>query len=378
MARAAVTITVLLGLAAPIYGFAPSAGIRLSSRVSSSRQLRTGITAMEMSVQDSVDRRAALSRMAVIAAGLSVSAATVPSPALAAGTPKKVVVAGATGQTGRRILERLAGTAGLNVGGGGRNVDKASKSLAESSTVVRGAMVQKVAAVDTAAVELKQLDVVADSVDALAQTMDGADSLVIATGFIPGNPFKMNDEAHKVDNVGTIKLIDAAKKAGVKKVVMVSSILTNGRAWGQEKSPGFVITNAFGGVLDEKLVAENYLRASGLDYTIVRPGGLKAKPPTGALLVAKEDSLNSGEVSRDLVADVAVASLSDPKVRRSVTAWIALTCAFSALMLLPRHCAAVSHVLSVALGHTTQVSSKVLEIIEDEGVPPKVFNGIVM
>ena len=218
-----------------------------------------------------------------------------------------------------------------------RNVDKASKSLAESSTVVRGAMVQKVAAVDTAAVELKQLDVVADSVDALAQTMDGADSLVIATGFIPGNPFKMNDEAHKVDNVGTIKLIDAAKKAGVKKVVMVSSILTNGRAWGQEKSPGFVITNAFGGVLDEKLVAENYLRASGLDYTIVRPGGLKAKPPTGALLVAKEDSLNSGEVSRDLVADVAVASLSDPKV-----------------------------------------SSKVLEIIEDEGVPPKVFNGIVM
>jgi len=31
---------------------------------------------------------------------------------------------------------------------------------------------------------------------------------------------------------------------------------------------GFVITNAFGQVLDEKLVAENYLKASGLDYTI--------------------------------------------------------------------------------------------------------------
>lgn len=37
----------------------------------------------------------------------------------------------------------------------------------------------------------------------------------------------------------------------------------------QENSAGFKITNAFGGVLDEKLVAENYLRASGLDYTIV-------------------------------------------------------------------------------------------------------------
>jgi hypothetical protein len=51
----------------------------------------------------------------------------------------------------------------------------------------------------------------------------------------------------------------------------------NKRAILQEKSPGFVITNAFGGVLDEKLVAEQHLRASGMDYTIVRPGGLKGK-----------------------------------------------------------------------------------------------------
>ena len=101
--------------------------------------------------------------------------------------------------------------------------------------------------------------------------------------------------------------------------------------------PGFVITIAFGQVLDEKLIAEKYLRASGLDFTIVRPGGLKAKPPTGALKVSKEDTLNSGEISRDLVADVTVAALSD-----------------------------------------ATVSKKVLEIIEDEGVPPKVFNGLTM
>ena len=43
------------------------------------------------------------------------------------------------------------------------------------------AMVQKVAAIDTAAVELRGLDVVVDSVDALAETMAGAESLVIAT-----------------------------------------------------------------------------------------------------------------------------------------------------------------------------------------------------
>jgi nucleoside-diphosphate-sugar epimerase len=252
-------------------------------------------------------------------------------------TAKKVVVAGATGQTGRRILERLAAQKGLQVVAGVRNVDKATKSLGEASTVVRGAMVQQVASIDTSSVDLVHLDVVQDSVETIAATLQGADALVIAVGFIPGNPLKMNSAAHEVDNLGTCRLVDAAKQAGVKKVVMVSSILTNGRNWGQEKSPGFVITNAFGNVLDEKIVAENYLRASGLDYTIVRPGGLKAKPPTGALVISGEDTLSAGEVSRDLVADVCVASLTDPKT-----------------------------------------SKKVLEIVEDDGVPAKVFNGLNM
>jgi len=208
----------LAALAEPAGAFAPSSGLMLARAplpVAAGRRLQ-GKAAIAMSAE-AVDRRAALSRAAALAAGLASTLAS-PSIALAGGSTKKVVVAGATGQTGRRILERLAMTPGLEVVGGVRSVEKASKSLAESSTVIRGAMVQKVAAVDTAAVELKRLDVVADSVEALASTMASADSLVIATGFIPGNPFQMNSEAHAVDNVGTCKLVDAAKMAGVKKV----------------------------------------------------------------------------------------------------------------------------------------------------------------
>lgn len=228
-----------------------------------------------------VDRRSILSTGILAgAAGLVVSLGIEEDSVAWAVEPKTVVVAGATGQTGRRILERLAAIQGVSVVAGVRNVDKAQTALAESSTVLRGAMIQQVGSVDTSKVNLQHLDIVLDSSETLEETLKGADSLIIAVGFVPGNPLKMNDEAHKVDNVGTIKLIDAAKAAGVKKVVMVSSILTNGRAWGQEKSPGFVITNAFGKVLDEKIVAENHLRASGLDYTIVRPGGLKAQPRT--------------------------------------------------------------------------------------------------
>jgi uncharacterized protein YbjT (DUF2867 family) len=253
------------------------------------------------------------------------SLAFFPATALAADNIKTVVVAGATGQTGSRIYERLAAASStFSTTGGVRNVEKAQKSLKVGTA---------------AAAPLAHLDVVEDSVESLTATLQGADALIIACGMNPGkNLLRMAAAAHEVDNVGTCKLIDAAKRSGtVKKIVLVSSILTNGRAWGQEKSAGFVATNAFGNALDEKLQAELYLRNSGLDYTIIRPGGLKSGKPSGALSINPEDTLFSGEISRDLVADVCVASLTDAKAR-----------------------------------------NKVLEIIEDEGVPPKVFNGLVM
>jgi nucleoside-diphosphate-sugar epimerase len=242
--------------------------------------LSTGSSGTALFASIEMDRRSALTSAAasLVAGAAATFVASMAPEQVLAQEPKTVVVAGATGQTGRRVLERLAAQPGWTVIGGVRNVDKATKSLSESSTVIRGAMVQQVNSIDTSKLNLKHLDVVQDSVEDLKNTLQGADSLVIAVGFVPGNPLKMNEEAHKVDNLGTIKLIDAAKAAGLKKVVLVSSILTDGRSWGQEQSPGFVITNAFGKVLDEKIVAENYLRASGLDYTIVRPGGLKAQP----------------------------------------------------------------------------------------------------
>lgn len=335
MKSAALTI-LLLSLAKEAIAFSalPSSSLRATAASST-------LFAAAKNEDDSTS--AALSRRDLLTQTITFTAAATlfSSPLIASAEddikPPTVVVAGATGQTGRRVLERLASQPNTSVIAAVRNVDKATKSLSESSTVVRGAMIQKVPSLNAAGIELRKLDLASDSTADITSVLSGADSLVIAVGFVPGNPLKMNAAAHEVDNVGTCKLIDAAKAAGVKKVVMVSSMLTNGRAWGQEKSPGFLITNAFGNVLDEKLVAENYLKASGLDYTIVRPGGLKAKPPSGALLISGEDTLNSGEISRDLVADVCVASLTDGKA-----------------------------------------SKKVLEIIEDEESGPKVFNGLNM
>lgn len=155
-----------------------------------------------------------------------------PLPAMAAASASGsgggviIVVAGATGQTGRRILERLSkkatgsGVLSVAVIGGVRgDITKAQKSLNESSTIIRGAMIQQVNSIDTTTtttngggggegrLELKHLDVVKDTTEELIATLSGASALVIATGFVPGNPLKMNVAAHEVDNVGTCKLI---------------------------------------------------------------------------------------------------------------------------------------------------------------------------
>lgn len=155
-------------------------------------------------------------------------------------------------------------------------------------------------------------DVETFSADALAEAMTVAKFLISTTGFVPGTPFDMGRLARAVDNEGTVKMVDAAKKAGVERFVLVSSILTNGRAIGQENSAGFLITNAFGNILDEKLKAEKYLRSSGLDWTILRPGDLKDRASVAPAVISAEDTLLSGEVSRDLVAEVAVDIIGKP------------------------------------------------------------------
>ena len=72
-------------------------------------------------------------------------------------------------------------------------------------------MIQQGAAIDASAVELRGLDVETLGVAELTASLKGVDGLVIAVGFVPGNPFKMTAAAQAVDNVGTVKLIDAAK-----------------------------------------------------------------------------------------------------------------------------------------------------------------------
>lgn len=259
------------------------------------------------------------SRRSILSAAAAAALAMMPVPqslaAQAPAVPKNIFVAGATGRVGRRVLGQLVDKDNLNVIGGVRNINKATKALAATS--YQG---ETQPSVDPASVTLAELDVVKEPVETITEALKGVDALVISIGFVPSDPFSQGwDKAAKaVDDVGTIKLIDAAKTAGVNKVVMVSSILTDASAWGQQTSSVYRLTNFFGGVLDQKLVAEKYLRSSGLDFTIVRPAGYKSGPVSGNLQIYPENTLSMGEVSRDLVANVCVDALFNSRFQNQV------------------------------------------------------------
>ena len=65
---------------------------------------------------------------------------------------------------------------------------------------------------------------VSDTTESLTSALAGAQSLVIAVGFVPGNPLKMNAAAHEVDNVGTCKLIVSNFALGAVSCVLISFV----------------------------------------------------------------------------------------------------------------------------------------------------------
>lgn len=111
------------------------------------------------------------------------------------------------------------------------------------------------------------------------------------------------DSPEKVDYEGVRNLILAARNAGVSRFILISSIGVT-----HPEHP----LNSFGRVLDWKLKGEEVLRTSGLNYTIIRPGGLtdESGGKTG-LRIGQGDTISGGRISRSDAAAVCLAALDD-------------------------------------------------------------------
>ena len=135
--------------------------------------------------------------------------------------------------------------------------------------------------------------------------------LICATGASPSfNP----TGPYQVDYEGTKNLVDAAKASGIEHFVLVSSLCV---------SKFFHPLNLFWLVLYWKKQAESCIKASGIPYTIVRPGGLKEEDNTDKIVMSSADTLFDGSIPRQKVAQVCVEALSQPEAKSTIVEIVA-------------------------------------------------------
>lgn len=127
---------------------------------------------------------------------------------------------------------------------------------------------------------------------ALVDVVTGQDAVVWAAGAGGGSP----ERTYAVDRDAAIRVIDAAEQAGVPRFVMVSYF----GASLDHRVPG---DDPFFAYAEAKAAADQHLRDSALDWTIVAPSALTDKDGTGQILTA-ESGATASEVSRDDVAEV--------------------------------------------------------------------------
>lgn len=107
---------------------------------------------------------------------------------------------------------------------------------------------------------------------------------------------------------GNRNAVDAARLAGVTRFVLVTVI---GAGESLEAAPA-IARYFLRKVIPEKTKAEDYLKTSGLDYTIIRPGGLLDKEPQGRAFLT-EDTRAMSWIRRADLAVLAVQALDDPR-----------------------------------------------------------------
>jgi uncharacterized protein YbjT (DUF2867 family) len=132
----------------------------------------------------------------------------------------------------------------------------------------------------------------------ISECCEGADVAVFAAGAGPGSG---PERKRTVDYAGAVKLIEAAKKNGIERYVIVSAIsVDRPDEWSDQMRPYY----------EAKRDADQAVLESGLSYTIVRPGGLTDDRGTG--LVKVGTNLERGEIPREDVAAVLLAVLETP------------------------------------------------------------------
>lgn len=201
----------------------------------------------------------------------------------------KAFVAGATGETGRRIVQQLV-EQGIPVRAMVRNVDRAKAILPAEAEIVVGDVLNPT------------------SLDA---AIGDATVIFCATG---AKPSLDPTGPYQVDFEGTKNLVSVAKAKNAQQFILVSSLCT---------SKLLHPLNLFWGILVWKKWAEEYIQRSGLAYTIVRPGGLMNENNDDQVVMTRADQLFDGRIPRMKVAQVCVEAAKEASARNQIVEIVA-------------------------------------------------------
>jgi uncharacterized protein YbjT (DUF2867 family) len=193
-----------------------------------------------------------------------------------------VLVAGASGDTGRAVVETLDG---------------------EVRALTRGA--EGEAALEDQGVEEIVVGDLLDREDA-ERAVEGVGAVVCCVGSGLWDIFAADE---LVDGPGVVNLARAATDADVDRFVFQSAI---GVGNSRERAPIWYRV-PIGRTLEAKGRAEDTLRSLDIDHTIIRPGILTNGPARGYPLVAEGGDTVFGLVSRADVARLLVAALDTPE-----------------------------------------------------------------
>ncbi len=193
-----------------------------------------------------------------------------------------VFIAGANGQIGQHLLREMADS------------DHEVRALIRHPD--QGPELQQLGATETVLGDLEQ---------DCSEAMRGCDAVIFTAG---SGPHTGPDKTIDVDQNGAIRLIDTARAMGIKRFIMVSSMRAEEPEKGPEKLRHY---------LWAKRKADDHLKNSGLDYTIVRPGQLTDDEGTGKVSVSARLE-TFGKIPRQDVARVLLAVLDSDTVTNSV------------------------------------------------------------
>ncbi len=202
----------------------------------------------------------------------------------------KAFVAGATGQTGRRIVTELT-KRNIPVRALVRNLEVGQNILPAEAELVVGDVLNP---------------------ESLQKALGDSTVLICATGAKPSLDIT---GPYQIDYQGTKNLVNTAKERNIQHFVLVSSLCV---------SEFFHPLNLFWLVLYWKKQAEEYLQKSGLTYTIVRPGGLKNEDNSQAIVMSSADTLFDGSIPRTKVAQVCVESLERTEAANKIVEIVTL------------------------------------------------------